>query len=453
MHYALQAAIMMIDNTCRRKIVYANRILAGLLGLAALAGPAAADDEGATMMVLDGSGSMWGQIDGTSKIEIARDAVGRMLADWPEGRALGLMAYGHRREGDCEDIETLLSPGPLDRRAIETTLADVTPRGKTPVGASVRAAARSVGENGSVVVVTDGLENCGADLCALGRELANSGAGFTAHVVGFDVDDAGGQLACLAEATGGHYIPASDAESLTDALRQVSAPAPPPSGPLYVDEFDRAELGPDWTVDHPDPSGFIVDNGALVTMTVEPGYMGDAENQPNVFRWTAAEFPEGDWDLSADFTARMGEVQSLGGRRAIVQVGRHADVDNTLSAYVYRQGNSNDDLWPRLRAMSGGTETRAEVEIAGDLRGYDLAQILSDFEEKGARLTISKRGRDYVGRLTMNGWSMQEGGPEVIETDPIQILRTSGVPALFAGTLGPEQTVAEFDRIEIVEVE
>lgn len=433
--------------------MFTSRAVAGLLAFATLAGPAAAQDAGATMMVLDGSGSMWGKIDGTSKIEIARDAVGRMLSDWPEGRALGLMAYGHRREGDCGDIETLLSPGPLDRDAVDAALAGITPRGKTPVCASVRAAASSVGESGSVVVVTDGLENCGADLCALGRELAEDGSGFTAHVIGFEVDDAGGQLACLAEATGGRYLGASDAESLTGALRQVRAPEPEPAGPLHVDDFDRAELGSGWAIERPHPSGFIVDDGALVTMTVEPGYMGDAEDQPNVFRWREAEFPEGDWDLNADFTARMGEVQSLGGRRAIVQVGRHADVDNTISVYVYRQGNSNDDLWLRLRAMSGGTETRAEVEIAGDLRSYDLAQILRDFEEKGARLTISKRGRDYVGRLKMNGWTMQGGGPEVIETDPIQLLRTAGDPALFAGTLGSEQTVAEFDQIEIVEVE
>lgn len=435
--------------------MFATRLMTGLIGLAVLTGSAVAQDGKGTMIVLDGSGSMWGQIDGTPKIEIARDAIGRMLADWPTGRHLGLMAYGHRREGDCDDIETLMPLGPLDSDVVEAALNDITPRGKTPIGASVRAAAETVGQTGSVVVVTDGLENCGADLCALGEELAASKSGFTAHLIGFDVEDAEGQLACLADATGGRYIPASGAASLTGALQQVSAPEPKPEpkGPLFVDDFDRADLGPDWTIDHPDPSGFIVDDGALITMTVEPGYMGDAKDQPNVFRWTGAEFPEGDWDLSADFNARMGEVQTLGGRRAIVQVGRHMDINNTISVYVYRQGNSNDDLWLRLRAMSGGTETRAEVEIAGDLRGYDLAQILRDFEEKGARLTLSKRGRDYVGRLTMNGWTMQDGGPKVIETDPIQILRTQGDPALFAGTLGPEQTVAEFDRIEIVEVE
>ena len=444
--------IVTVTAKAAEENVFANRLMTGLVGLVALTGSVAAQDEGGTVIVLDGSGSMWGQIDGTPKIEIARDAIDRMLTDWPTGRQLGLMAYGHRRESDCDDIETLMPLGPLDRDVVEAALNEITPRGKTPVGASVRAAAETTGKNGSVVVVTDGLENCGADLCALGEDLAVSDAGVTAHLIGFDVEDADGQLACLAEATGGRYISASDASSLTGALQQVSEPKPEPAGPLFVDEFERAELGPDWTVDTPDPSGFIVEDGALVTMTVAPGYMGDADDQPNVFRWTGAEFPEGDWELSADFTARMGEVQTLGGRRAIVQVGRHADVDNTISAYVYRQGNSNDDLWLRLRAMSGGTETRAEVEIAADLPGYDLAQILRDFEEKGARLTISKRGRDYVGRLTMKGWSMQEGGPEVIETDPIQILRTTGDPALFAGTLGEEQTVAEFDRIEIVEV-
>lgn len=108
--------------------MFANRLMVGAIGFVALTGWAAAQDQGETMIVVDGSGSMWGQIDGTPKIEIARDAIGRMLADWPDDRRLGLMAYGHRREGDCDDIETLLRPGALDRGAVKAALARITPR-------------------------------------------------------------------------------------------------------------------------------------------------------------------------------------------------------------------------------------------------------------------------------------------------------------------------------------
>ena len=211
-----------LEETATMRHVIAGLVGAALFGLGAVPATAQTDQgqsQGATMIVLDGSGSMWGQIDGTPKIEIARDAIGRMLADWPEGRAVGLMAYGHRREGDCEDIETLMAPAALDRAALEQAMASVTPRGKTPVGASVRSAAAALAErpNASVIVVTDGLENCGADLCALGEALAEEGAGLKAHVVGFDIAESTDQLACLAEASGGRYLPASDADSLNDA--------------------------------------------------------------------------------------------------------------------------------------------------------------------------------------------------------------------------------------------
>ncbi|MCA1777671.1 MAG: VWA domain-containing protein [Loktanella sp.] len=436
--------------------VFVNRLIVGLIAIAALTSSAAAQNAGRTMLILDGSGSMWGQIDGTPKIEIARGAVDGMLANWPEDREIGLMSYGHRREGDCTDIEVLRDPAPLDRKALRKTMAAISPRGKTPIGNAVERASEALARidaPASVVVVTDGLETCGADLCALGESLAKRGTPLTAHVIGFDVADTEGQLACLANATGGQYLSAANADSLTDALQQVSQPEPEPkpTGPLFEDDFDRAELGGGWQVQNPDPARYILEDSTLMAMTVEPGYMGKAEDQPNVFRWRAAELPEGDWEIAAQFTARMGEVQSLGGRRAIVQVGRYADADNYIAAEIYRQGNSNDDMWLKLLAFSGGTKTEAKLEIAGDVRGFDLAQILRDFADKGARLSVVKSGRDYVARLKMNGWTMQDGGPEVLETDPITVLRTKGAPALFVGTLDDEQTIARFDRIEVLE--
>ena len=51
-------------------------LLPAVLAVAAV-GPALA--EGRSIIVLDGSGSMWGQIDGRPKLEIARAALGQVL--------------------------------------------------------------------------------------------------------------------------------------------------------------------------------------------------------------------------------------------------------------------------------------------------------------------------------------------------------------------------------------
>ena len=65
------------------------------------------------IIVFDGSGSMWGQIAGKSKIEIARETLSRVVDTLPKDLNLGLVAYGHNRKGDCRDIETLVNVGPV----------------------------------------------------------------------------------------------------------------------------------------------------------------------------------------------------------------------------------------------------------------------------------------------------------------------------------------------------
>ena len=113
-------------------------VLSLTLAAAFMPSIAAAED---VVVVYDGSGSMWGQIDGISKVEIAREVMGDLISTWPEGANVGLMAYGHRREGDCSDIETLIAPSSLDRSAFVSTVNEITPRGRTPLTESVRQAA------------------------------------------------------------------------------------------------------------------------------------------------------------------------------------------------------------------------------------------------------------------------------------------------------------------------
>ncbi|MEP2715931.1 VWA domain-containing protein [Pseudophaeobacter sp.] len=196
---------------------------------ACLAAPLCAQD--ATIIVLDASGSMWGQIDGQNKIVIARDVVRDVLQRSDAERSIGLMAYGHNRRGDCSDIEMLVPPGAGQAATVSGAVDAITPRGKTPLSEAVRQAAtalRHSEQRATVVLVTDGVETCRADPCDLARELEQTGVDFTTHVVGFGLGrEQGAGVSCLATETGGQYFEASNRAELATALFQTMATAAP----------------------------------------------------------------------------------------------------------------------------------------------------------------------------------------------------------------------------------
>jgi len=178
------------------------------------------------MIVFDASGSMWGRIDGVSKIEIARQALRDLLRDWNSQIPIGLTVYGHRRKGDCRDIETLIPIGPLDRQRMIRTVDSIQPKGKTPIAQSLRQVAgalRGSEDPATIILISDGKESCDADPCRVAAELKKSGINFVAHVIGFHVDrDADRQLACIAHATGGEYFSARNAAALNRAVKKVA---------------------------------------------------------------------------------------------------------------------------------------------------------------------------------------------------------------------------------------
>ena len=244
-----------------------------------------------TIIVLDASGSMWGQIEGTAKMDIARETLDTVLSSVPAENALGLMVYGHREKGSCTDIELAVPPAPGTAEAISKFVKSINPKGKTPLSESVKQAAEALKyteEKATVILVTDGLETCEADPCALGSELESVGVDFTAHVVGFGLtDEEGKQVACLAENTGGKYLQAKDAAELSEALTETvvaeaePAPEPEPAKPDFNVSTDAKlfadgpSLGDNervrWDFYPPDANGAPSEDG------VEGGY-GAASN-------------------------------------------------------------------------------------------------------------------------------------------------------------------------------
>lgn len=226
---------------CSRALSLLAAVLITVTGLGYTAGAQNADkpSPGELILILDASGSMWGQIEGDNKITIAKKVLKDLIDGLPENTSVGLIVYGHRDKGDCKDIETVVPPGPVNKKLLSEKIDAISPKGKTPITDSVNQAFEIVrgSENAAtVILVSDGLETCGGDPCRAVEAAKGSGINFVMHVVGFDVakEDVS-QLECAAQAGGGLYLSATNAGELSSALETaVELPADLPAGRLSV---------------------------------------------------------------------------------------------------------------------------------------------------------------------------------------------------------------------------
>jgi Ca-activated chloride channel family protein len=155
---------------------------------------------------------------------------------------MGLIVYGEGAYNRCDSIELRLMPelnaGPVILEEVEK----IVPAGRTPLTESVSNAADILEykeKPAIVVLLTDGEETCGGKPCELARQLKKNGKDITVHVIGYRNKEAGGLgdvfgARCLAEETGGLYLPVGSVDELTDALRKTMtcplftrAPEPP----------------------------------------------------------------------------------------------------------------------------------------------------------------------------------------------------------------------------------
>lgn len=313
--------------------IFAAIFLAGTLAFAN-----AAQASNNVLFIFDASNSMWGQIDGVAKIETARDALNEALGAFDADMNLGLMAFGHRHTGDCDDIELLADIGARTGSGLRELVDGITPRGRTPLAGSLEAS-RDVllgpgRAGGTIVLISDGIETCGGDPCAVAAELGKAGVDVRIHTVGLDVDEkAERQLICVAEAGGGEYFRAEDGAALHIAMAGVrelaEAPADPKREVVFRDDFSSGDLDEHWEVVNPNPDFFIVEGGAL--LMVNDGVFGFPQQEtPNLIRLDHP-LPDGDWDLVVRLKAELKTGQDS------VWMGLHTDSDNFMGAHLWTQ--------------------------------------------------------------------------------------------------------------------
>ncbi|MDH4257066.1 MAG: VWA domain-containing protein, partial [Gammaproteobacteria bacterium] len=107
--------------------------------------PAMSLNDRAVEIVVDASRSMWGQIDGVSKMEIAKATLEDVSYWLPADLDLALRAYGSSsasENSNCANSSLLVPFGELNREPIRYAIAGLKPTGQTPIAYALNQAAR-----------------------------------------------------------------------------------------------------------------------------------------------------------------------------------------------------------------------------------------------------------------------------------------------------------------------
>lgn len=178
------------------------------------------------LFIYDASGSMWGQLEGKTKKDIASEVLSTSVNNLPNNQSIGLMAYGHRKKGDCNDIEFLVDLKNNSKSNITNAIKDMNALGKTPLARSAALAINSLKESNTkatIILITDGIESCDGNICEVVSKAKTDGIDFKLHIVGFGLKEGETeQLKCAADAGGGNYYDATNANGLSEGLTEAT---------------------------------------------------------------------------------------------------------------------------------------------------------------------------------------------------------------------------------------
>lgn len=216
---------------------YALLILSTILSLSISYGQEAqltyessdSSDDGPTriLFVFDASNSMNAYWSGERKIKLATELLASSLASLygTPDLELGLRAYGHgtkhiEGQQDCDDTELLVPINKGTNMIIKQTLSNLRAQGTTPIARSLEKAANDFpdapGRN-TIILITDGIEACDEDPCAVSRMLQAKGIVVKPFIIGIGIDEKNKEsLKCV-----GNFYDASDPEVFETILNLV----------------------------------------------------------------------------------------------------------------------------------------------------------------------------------------------------------------------------------------
>ena len=176
------------------------------------------------LFVLDASRSMSGKWQGETKYSIARTILSQILdsISTVENVEVALRMYGHTKHfppQNCNDTRLEVPFGKNNIDQIKFRLKQLSPKGTSPIASSLLKSKDDFTPctncRNIVVLITDGIEECGGDICEVSAALQKEGIFLKPFIIGI------GRDTHEAYDCAGQYYNASDKEQFTKALNII----------------------------------------------------------------------------------------------------------------------------------------------------------------------------------------------------------------------------------------
>lgn len=182
------------------------------------------------LFLLDASGSMYAIMDKENRITIAKRLLSRTIDSLQgiKNVELALRVYGHTSppyKHDCRDTRLEVPFRENNHSEIKRRLTSINPKGTTLIAHSLSQAAYDFPKEpftrNVIILITDGIEECAGDPCAVSEALQSQGVILKPFIIGLgSTEDFRKTFDCV-----GRYYDANTEESFTNALNVVISQA------------------------------------------------------------------------------------------------------------------------------------------------------------------------------------------------------------------------------------
>ncbi len=177
------------------------------------------------LLLVDGSGSMLAKWESDIRMNIAKRLLVRLVDSLKVNPnvEIGLRVYGHlyqSRLQNCKDSKLEVPFKTGNHETVKQKIRTITPQGNTPIAYSLEQAANDFPIESNVrnivIIITDGIESCGGDPCAVSIALQRKQIFLKPFVIGIGIDkEFISQFSCL-----GSYFDAKDVNDFQKALNK-----------------------------------------------------------------------------------------------------------------------------------------------------------------------------------------------------------------------------------------